>query len=1041
MNGFPRNTESLARLAEQNELKAALLYEAVLDLAHESVFTAQCIDAAAWVLLNDLGLPPYYFRTLSKPALRSALRAIAANLAWDAEGRCVLGGRAAFLEAGGQGGVEVLVACEANRAAMEAVAGERMQRRRWEYYYAARTRYTTYIIKPEECPPPEAGATGRHRFAFSRVPAEASFTVPQETGDRYQAFLERQEASVLRLIDFTEAQGTGETRIMFHKNIAQRYLPVIRCLLGERGIQLNRAYGEPYRAAGGAIASVCSFYVRGALDQTARRAVEADLRAFLALAENPFEESFLVGHLTFAEMAFAVNLSFFIHQFIHRDLDTDRQIMASLPSPDLREALAKRIADANHSEYTRRLIQETLVRNPQRVRELFELFDRKFNPARAGVFDPGALAESLQRFERSVAIQFAEDETALAILRFGARLITHTLKTNFYRPDKRAYAYRLDSRVLDPVVFPKPVYGLFFVLGHHALGTHMRAEDIARGGLRLLRVTAANYENELDSANLLNYALGPQAQRLKHKDIAESGAKGVIVPAPLHAGDALEAIRDFTDGIMDLLQPHAAVVDYLGRPEMLFFGPDEGTAPLMDAVAARARERGYRHWRTITTGKSIGLPHDTYGLTVEGELFGLIGRGDRGTEVQRGGRAAACETDPAAIVAAIGGRIETSGMTTTGVMACFRTLAARSGLREEDLDLMLTGGPDGDLGANQIQCYRGRICLVVDSGGVLFDPDGIDRDALLRLAVSRHLRPRPNTASFPVSRLGPRGFLVRRTDRNVTLPDGTRVEDGAFFHARILTAPENQSFLRQAAVRAFIPCGGLKDTVNFSNVRAFLGNFPALRLIVEGANVFFDDAARETIARESAILQIKDSTANKGGVTCSSLGEVLTAFLLGEDYERVLVENPGNRARLVRELLVIIARNARAETEMLLDLHDAQPAAPLYRLSVQTSEWLLDFQERLRGLLPRILADTGLVRRVVLAYVPPLLTELLGADAILERLSAGELQAYRDAIVTKKLAGMALYRHAVRWDEFLREAEKAPMETLRALVGDAPPEG
>jgi glutamate dehydrogenase len=1029
-----QTTAQLLRLAEEKELRSALLYETVLDLAREGMLTAPCIDAAAWVLLNDLGLPAYYFRTLSKPALTSALRAIAANLRWDAEGHCGLNEQAAHVETSTQHGIEVLVACERNRAAMETVAGERMRQRRWEYYYAPQTRYTTYIIKPEECPAPEAAARGRQRFAFAHVSAETSFTVPQETGDRYQVFLERQEASVLRLVDVSDTSGSGETRIMFQANPGLSHLPVMRCILGEHGVQLSRAYGEPYRRAGGGIAALCSFYVQGPLDQATRQAIEAELRALLALGENPFAEGFLKGRLTFAEMVFAVNLAFFVHQFIHRDLGTDRQIMASLASQDLREALAKRITDANHSEYTRRLIHETLGQAPQRVRELFGLFGRKFDPAQAGRFEAAELSECLQRFERSLAIQFAEDETGLAILRFASRIVTHTLKTNYFRPDKRAFAYRVDSGVLDPLVFPRRVYGLFFVLGHYALGTHMRAEDIARGGLRLLRVTEANYENELDAANLLNYALGPQAQRLKHKDIAESGAKGVIVPTPAHTRDTLEAIRDYSEGIMDLLQPHPAIVDYLGQPEMLFFGPDEGTAPLMDAVAARARERGYPYWRTMTTGKSSGLPHDTYGLTLAGQVFGLFDRGAAGTEVQRDAQIVARTTDPAAILAAIGGPIDTSGMTTSGVMACFRALAARCGLREEDCDLMMTGGPDGDLGANQIQSYRGRICLVVDSGAVLFDPDGLNREALLRLAVSRHTQPRQNAAAFPVSLLGPRGFLVRRTDRDVTLPDGTRIEDGAFFHSHVLTAPESQAFLGQATLRAFVPCGGLKDTINYANVRAFLGNVPSLRLIVEGANVFFDDPARELIARESGILQIKDSTANKGGVTSSSLAEVLTAFLLGEDTERLLVDNSQNRFRLVRELLGIIASNARAETEMLLDLHAADPAVPLYRRSVETSEWLLAFQDRLRQMLAQILADEGLVRRVLLAYVPPVLTELLGADAIRARLSLPELRAYRDAIISKKLAALALYRHAVSWEHFLRDFETAPQATLRGLL-------
>ncbi len=146
------------------------------------------------------------------------------------------------------------------------------------------------------------------------------------------------------------------------------------------------------------------------------------------------------------------------------------------------------------------------------------------------------------------------------------------------------------------------------------------------------------------------------------------------------------------------------------------------------------------------------------------------------------------------------------------------------------------------------------------------------------------------------------------------------------------------------------------------------------------------------------------------------------------------MDNAANRYRLVRELLGIISANARAETELLLDLHAARPAVPLYRLSVDTSEWLLAFQEGLRTRLESILADPALVRRVVLAYVPRVLTDLLGPDCLLERLGSGDLRAYRDAILTKKLAALALYRHGVAWEGFLEAFEKAPMECLRALV-------
>ena len=232
-----------------------------------------------------------------------------------------------------------------------------------------------------------------------------------------------------------------------------------------------------------------------------------------------------------------------------------------------------------------------------------------------------------REFDKTISQRFMDNWLYCDIFRFMFKLVSCLLKTNFYKTEKRAFAFRFDNAVLDPLVFDQFVYGVFFVNGHYSCGTHLRAADIARGGLRLIRVSPSNYPTELDNALLLNYALGPKAQRLKHKDICESGSKGVVVPHAIYATQGMDALYDYTEGIMDLVLGDEKIVDYYGRPEMIFFGPDEGTAPLMDAVAERCRERGYRYWRTITTGKSIGIPHDTYGILDNGEIFGLIGNG------------------------------------------------------------------------------------------------------------------------------------------------------------------------------------------------------------------------------------------------------------------------------------------------------------------------------------------------------------------------------------------------------------------------------
>ncbi len=756
-----------------------------------------------------------------------------------------------------------------------------------------------------------------------------------------------------------------------------------------------------------------------------------NLRGLLATPTGDLDSIYLAGDLSFEEYLFATLAHSFVHTFIHKGHASDLRIMESLPK-ELRNAFVRRVFDSDRSEYSRRVILEAIHQAPDLVKWLYRLFDGRFNPKREERLSQEELDKELSAFQEQAAVRFADDRTAFELFHFMTRIVTDVLKTNFYQEVKRSQALRLAPSVLDPLVFSDPVYGIFLVVGFYATGTHMRAADVARGGVRLIRVTPSNYEDELDAMPLLNYALGPVAQRLKHKDIAESGAKGVIVPRPCYARDGLNAVLDFTEGILDLVLPSEDRVDYLGQPEMVFFGPDEGTAGFMDAVAARARERGYRYWRTLTTGKSIGIPHDTYGRLSDGRVFGLIGKGDAGTELQVEGTPVLTTTDMEQIYREIGEKIDTSGMTTMGVMATLRTMLEHIGLAETDANLMMTGGPDGDLGGNQIQSFKGRICLVVDGGSILFDPEGLDRVELMKIALARHTRPRLDSRVFPENKLSARGFKVPRVAGEFKLPDGTVIPDAQFFHRNFLTDPQMRKYIAEAGIQAFVPCGGFKDTINGDNVQGFLELFQELQIIVEGANVFFDDASREYIARQSSILHIKDSSANKGGVTCSAIAEVLTAFVLGERYDAVLVDNPDTRSELIRAVFDLIAANTAAETQALLNLYESS-GEPLYSLSIRTSLELLEMQDYLTERLDEILPLSDVIKQVIEGYVPEVLLKEQGLTKVKNLLNRAELQSYRNAIVTKKLAALALYRYAADWDGFQKRLQADFIGTLRGL--------
>ncbi len=1021
--------------AKSVNLDPSALYEAVIDLSSEGLLTAGCINMAAGILLEDLGLPNYFFENIRKDDLKQMLSSIATSITFK-DGKGVLVGRVAHVDFDlhRENNVQrVRIATEETRDSMEKILEDLISGHRREYYYSPKSHYYTYIIRPETVRDYNREAFGASRFLFTL--AGDYKATPEPTRERYERFLAAADRSVIPLIEVFNLPETGETRLMFNSDFASPQLPVLRRLFEDHGLVLNRAYWEPYWGKSPVPSSICSLYALGELSRRREAALVADLCAYLSFAVSRVTDLYVSGSLTFNEMLFAGNAVDFTHMFIFKERDNvaDREILRSLDTKDHRDAFAGRIHGANKSTYIAQLILETVLENPDLVKILYDLFERRFKPGVRNRITPAEMDRKFEAFNKIIASRFMDAWRSDDIFRFMFKLVACTLKTNFYKTEKRSYAFRFDNRILDPLVFDQFVYGIFYVNGHYACGTHLRAADIARGGLRLIRVSPTNYPIEIDNAVLLNYALGPKAQRLKHKDIGESGSKGVVVPHAIYAQHGMDALYDYTEGILDLMLGDAAIIDDDGRHEMVFFGPDEGTAPLMDAVACHARDRGYPYWRTLTTGKSIGIPHDTYGLLDGGDLFGLIDGKEKGTALQINGKSVAVTHDMDLIHEMIGGRIVASGMTTTGVMGAFRTLIAHYGQKEETLNLMMTGGPDGDLGANEIQCYRGRICLVIDGGSILFDPDGLDRKELMKIAFMRHSSPRANSLAFPAEKIGPRGFRVPITAKNIPLPDGTLVEDGAMFHRMFLADPGNRRFIRQADIRAFIPCGGFKDTVHRGNVRNFLALFKELQFIVEGANVFFDDAARRTIATTTDIRQIKDTTANKGGVFSSAIAEVLTAFLFGDDYEANLLYDAETRWALIRDIMGLVDTYARAETNILIHIHDADPSVPLFDLSERTSEQIFALQAVIEERIADILADDALVWQIMEHYIPSILIQRLGKERIMDTLNTPELQTYRNAIITKKLSSMAFYRYGLDWQTFLQRIDADFMAGVKAV--------
>ncbi|KAF9159656.1 NAD-dependent glutamate dehydrogenase [Actinomortierella ambigua] len=540
----------------------------------------------------------------------------------------------------------------------------------------------------------------------------------------------------------------------------------------------------------------------------------------------------------------------------------------------------------------------------------------------------------------------------------------HVLKTNFYQPTKVALAFRMDPSFLPEIEYPQNLFGMFLVIGSEFRGFHLRFRDVARGGIRIIRSRNREaYSINLRSLFDENYALAATQQR-KNKDIPEGGSKGTILLDVNQQDKPLVAFEKYVDAILDLLIVGETpgikerIVDLYKKPEILFFGPDEGTADYMDWASAHARERGASFWKAFTTGKSQalgGIPHDIYGMTTRSVHQYVLG--------------------------------------------IYRQL----GLKEEDCLKLQTGGPDGDLGSNEIKISKDKTCGIVDGSGVLYDPAGIDRAELARLAGARLM-----ISNFDTSKLSPLGFRVLVDEVNVTLPTGEVVDDGLSFRNHFHLNP-----IVKADV--FVPCGGRPESVDLQSVdRLFDGDQPRFKYIVEGANLFFTQEARLRLERSGAIV-FKDASANKGGVTSSSL-EVLAAlsFTDEEFAEHMQVTKdhiPAFYQEYVKEVQEIIERNARFEFEALWREH-GRTKTPRSILSDQLSVAIVQLNENLQH---TSLWDNLALRKVVLEEAfPNLLLKQVGLDTLLKRVP----ENYVRAIFGAFLASRFVYKYGTEPSQF-----------------------
>jgi glutamate dehydrogenase len=451
------------------------------------------------------------------------------------------------------------------------------------------------------------------------------------------------------------------------------------------------------------------------------------------------------------------------------------------------------------------------------------------------------------------------------------------------------------------------------------------------------------------------------------------------------------AVKSAVSGLLDLItidpktgKLDPGIVDYLGQEEIIYLGPDENmTDDLIVWTIEHALHRGYKYAYAFMSSKpDFGINHKTYGVTSEGVNVYL-----------------------------------------DNVLAYLKLNSPSSTFR-----VKMTGGPDGDVAGNELKILhreygeRARVVAIADGFGCAYDPQGLQWEELLRL-VHESL----SIVEFKKSALSKdaKAFVLPADTK-----ENMKVRDNLY-----------------ASVEAeiFIPAGGRPYTVKETNWHRFLKNDgkPSSLAIVEGANIYFTKEARYKLV-EAGVVVIKDSSANKAGVICSSFEIIACLTLSPQEFANI-------KGTYVSQVVDILRKKADNEAKLLFREWAKQgQSTNLVDLSYEVSKEINYAKDVAREYLNR-LSDDELSREnfafILFQHCPQILVEKY-RDRIMTRLP----RAHKIAIISAYMGSHLIYKEGLGWldelepDEVFRiamryiEAEQSVERMISELQATALPD-
>jgi glutamate dehydrogenase len=977
--------------------------EEVMDLIEDKGFLpGEFVASETDWFYNSLGIDDMYFSTETVEAVAShVLSLYAAKLAAYARDDKKLEIRLA------KEATDHAVYIDTSKPGISVVDGPRYELRIDEKYVNVSTAQNSYRVEsfrssnalPEnpdssvrcyfvyQChfadPNPDPDETDIEKVGEMRFLQKAT----KKTKEIYQEIITYAVGRTGPVIETFDMEGTREKRLViaYRQGEAMGIFSALSDLYHYYGVTSSRKYVEQFSNG----ITIISLYLKPAPAEITKSKfppIEASIHQIVkevsllfCVPQNRLQWQFISGTLTLQECIYAHCVLIFIQQFLNRLGSEYTSLVAALKDDtnSNAELLGKIKKRLRNETFTADYILEIINKYPNLIHALYLSFAHTHYVMTRGdhddfiptlsylrlnvdnVMDNDALSQMISKVTMS-----EHDER---VMQYFLTFNKAVLKTNFYTPTKVALSFRLkpSTDFLPEHEYPQSLYGMFLVIGSEFRAFHLRFRDVARGGIRIVKSRNREFYN-INARAMFdeNYNLANTQQR-KNKDIPEGGAKGVILLDYHHQDKARRAFEKYIDSIMDLLLPPTSpgikdpIVDLHGHQEILFMGPDENTADLVDWATLHAKARGAPWWKSFFTGKSPklgGIPHDAY------------------------------------------------GMTTLSVREYVLGIYRKLNLDPSKIRKLQTGGPDGDLGSNEILLANEKYTAIVDGSGVLADPDGLDHTELIRLAKRRAM-----ISEFDTSKLSSEGYRILIDEVNVTLPSGEKVVNGMSFR--------NTFHLRPGQLYdMFVPCGGRPESIDLSTCsKLIVEGKSTIPYIVEGANLFITQDAKLRLEKAGCIVY-KDASANKGGVTSSSL-EVLASLSFDDQgfIDNMCVGTsetvPEFYKAYVREVQTTIKRNARLEFEAIWREHEKTGVARS-SLSDTLSLAITSLDEELQA--SGLWENKELRVGVLMEALPQTLQAKVGLSKILARVP----EKYLKAIFGSYMASRFVYEYGPTPSQF-----------------------